>query len=93
MNIPSPQFVIDDLNELLNERSSWSFTLESNSDIDPALLKYNNCVTYLDCREINPDVATDVDENGAWNYYLDNLEVSGDYGESERIIHDGSCLC
>lgn len=48
--------------------------MESNATDDP-LLKYNDCVTYLDCREINPDVMNDLDENGAWNYRLDNLEV------------------
>lgn len=74
MKITPPRFVIDDLNQLVNKKSSWNFTLESNATDDP-LLKYNNCVTYLDCREINPDVMNDLDENGAWNYRLDNLEV------------------
>lgn len=89
----TPQFVIDDLNELLNEKASWNFTLESNSNIiDPALLKYNNCTTWRQCMSINPNVATDVDENGAWKYRLDNLEIGGEYLTTINERHGLFCL-
>lgn len=64
--------------------------MESNAADDP-LLKYNNCVTYLDCREINPGVMYDLDENGVWNYRLDNLEVVSNIHElsDEELYQEG----
>lgn len=63
----------DELHKELYDRG-WTAHWEFNSAIDPALLKYNNCITVEDCAIVNPEYAYDVDGNGAWNYRLDNLE-------------------
>lgn len=72
MSTIASQFIIDDLNELLNEKSSWTFNLESNKSFDE-YLKYNECKTVDEVKAINPDYIEDI-EDGAWNYRLDALE-------------------
>lgn len=57
----------------------WVVQWSLNGATPINFMKYNNCIDYNDCRTVDANVHEDVDENGAWNYYLDNLEVGGVY--------------
>lgn len=67
----TPQFTLNYLNKLVSQKSSWTITLDM--PIDP-MMKYAGFTTYNDLVAAYPNYLDDITDEGAWNYYLTNLQ-------------------
>lgn len=68
-------FNLTELQEAAVEKSGWSVSTELNPL--PSVLKYNHCKTVAEIAEVNPDYMEDlelIDGVYVWNYRLDALE-------------------